>query len=94
MLAEKTREADRKLFAAYDFIRAEVLIGTWLKLQILGEDYLRSTMKRQTFWRHRRQIIEAGVEWNGRNVRKAINNVPYILKGVEKIDGKTAGNLL
>ncbi len=90
MLREKIIEAEKKLIEAYDELRASVLIGTWLKMQLLGEDYLRETMHRQKFWRHRRWIIQAGVEWNGRDIVKRVTNVPYILKGAEQSDGKGA----
>ncbi len=66
---EKLKDAEKKLSSAYDLVKANMLLGTFLKFKLYGENYLLENMARQTFWRHRRWIMLAGVEWDGRIIR-------------------------
>ncbi len=59
---------ESRLFAHYSPTLATSLVGTWVRLSTIGEDEARKRMKRDTFYRHRRQLEAAGVSWHGTDV--------------------------
>lgn len=74
---EKVRTNDAvhdRLYDVYEDRLASVLYGTWLKFSAQGEDRVRGSMKRSTFYLHRKQLADAGVSWNGTDV--------YVASGV------------
>jgi len=42
---------------------ASRLLGTWFRLSAHGEDFVKSHMQKATFYRHRKQLVNAGVSW-------------------------------
>jgi hypothetical protein len=57
-----------RLFERYDDRLAGLLFGTWLQLSALGEKATRENMSRRTFYRHCKQLQDAGVSWRGSDV--------------------------
>jgi len=47
---------------------ASRLLGTWFRLSAHGEDFVKGTMKKPTFYRHRKQLQDAGVSWIGTDI--------------------------
>ena len=49
-----------------DFFRSDLasrLLGTWFRLSAHGEDFVKKHMRKSTFYRHRKQLVDAGVSW-------------------------------
>jgi II/X family phage/plasmid replication protein len=61
-------EVSRRLAHTYSPELADRLLGTWFKLSALGEDHVRKSMSKPTFYRQKKQLIEAGCSWNGTDV--------------------------
>ncbi len=65
----RTYEAvEARLFSLYSRKLATGLIGTWVRLSTKGEDWARERMLHDTFYRHRRQLVAAGISWHGTDV--------------------------
>jgi II/X family phage/plasmid replication protein len=61
-------EVSRRLTATYSPELADRLLGTWFKLSALGENHVKKSMSKPTFYRQKRQLIDAGCSWNGTDV--------------------------
>lgn len=65
----RTYEAvERALRQHYSPRQAAALLGTWMRLSALGEAELKKRLAHNTFYRHRRQLVAAGVSWHGSDV--------------------------
>lgn len=62
------RDVQARLHQVYDQRLAAVLFGTWIQLAALGEDAVKKSMARASFYRQRKQLMDAGVKWYGTNV--------------------------
>jgi II/X family phage/plasmid replication protein len=63
------RAVARRLQDVYGQRLGNQLFGTWLQLAALGEEVVKGAMKRPTFYRHRKQLVDAGCSWKGADVR-------------------------
>lgn len=63
-----TEEVRARLHEVYEPRLAGVLFGTWLQFAALGEDGVRSSMARATYYLHRKQLAEAGIAWDATDV--------------------------
>jgi II/X family phage/plasmid replication protein len=63
-----TEEVRARLYETYEGRLAKGLFGTWLELAALGEDGVRKAMPRPTYYRHRKQLAEAGIAWDSTDV--------------------------
>lgn len=63
-----TEEVEARLYEVYDTRLAAVLFGTWLRLAASGEEHVRRTLPRPTYYRHRAQLAEAGIAWDATDV--------------------------
>ncbi len=77
MLREGQREMDTvrkyeaveaRLFSLHSRTLASNLVSTWVRFSTKGEDWARERMTPETFYRHRRQLVAAGVSWHGTDV--------------------------
>jgi hypothetical protein len=57
-----------RLYGYYPAGRASALYGTWLRFAAHGEDIVRRKMSDRTFYRHRKELADAGVSWHGSDV--------------------------
>ena len=64
----KLEDVEARLFTLYSRTLAGNLVGTWVRFSTKGEDWARQRMTNDTFYRHRRQLIAAGVSWHGTDV--------------------------
>jgi II/X family phage/plasmid replication protein len=64
----KQKDVLKRLHQLHDQRLAGVLFGTWFQLSTLGEKITREHVSRPTFYRHRKQLQEAGVSWHGSDV--------------------------
>jgi II/X family phage/plasmid replication protein len=64
----KLEDVEVRLFTLYSRALAANLVGTWVRFSTKGEDWARERMTHDTFYRHRRQLIAAGVSWHGTDV--------------------------
>jgi len=62
-------EVSRRLEQTYTPELANRLFGTWLQLAALGERVVKDKMSRPTFFRQRKQLVDAGCSWNAADVR-------------------------
>ena len=63
-----TEEVRSRLHEVYEPRLASLLFGTWLQLAAIGEDGVRRTISRPTYYRHRAQLAEAGIAWDATDV--------------------------
>jgi II/X family phage/plasmid replication protein len=61
-------EVSNRLRQVYGTRRANTLFGTWMQLAALGEDHVKRGMNRATFYRQRKQLVEAAIAWHGADV--------------------------
>lgn len=73
-----SEDVQRRLSAVYGGRKADVLYGTWLRLAAHGESQVKETWEatRMTFYRHRRDLVDAGCNWRQSDVRVIPNLVP------------------
>jgi II/X family phage/plasmid replication protein len=65
----RNREVAARLEQVYSQELSSRLFGTWMQLAALGEEVVRGKMNRATFYRQRKQLVDAGVGWTGADVR-------------------------
>jgi II/X family phage/plasmid replication protein len=63
------REVKRRLYETYETRLATTLFGTWLQLAALGEKEFRKYSSRATYFRQKKQLVEAGISWNAADVQ-------------------------
>lgn len=63
-----TEEVEARLREVYEPRLAMVLFGTWLRLAASGEGHVRNNMAKVTYYRHRKQLAEAGIAWDATDV--------------------------
>lgn len=61
-------EVKRRLEETYKTGTARTLFGVWCQLATVGEDEVRSSLTRRTFYHYRKCITEAGCSWNGTDI--------------------------
>jgi hypothetical protein len=61
----KYREVSRRLHGYYDTLLANTLFGTWTQLAVVGEEEVRKTIPKTTWYRQRKQLEQVGVSWHG-----------------------------
>jgi hypothetical protein len=64
----KQKDVLDRLHQLHDKRLAGLLFGTWFQLSTLGEKVTRDHTKDRTFYRHRKQLQDAGVSWIGSNI--------------------------
>lgn len=64
----KQKDVRDRLLEEYTPRKAGLLLGTWHQLVTLGEHETSRAMKRPTFYRHRKELKDAGVSWIGSDV--------------------------
>lgn len=62
-------DVSRRLHSVYDGPLAGSLYATYVMLATTGEKEVRQTMPKTTWYRQKKQLLEAGVSWNGTNLR-------------------------
>jgi len=62
------REVQARLHQKYSTREASVLFGSWLQLSSLGENALKKSLPRSTFYRHRKMLQDAGCSWHSSDV--------------------------
>ncbi len=67
-IVRKHEEVIDRLGEVYSGRWPAVLLSTWMGLSALGEDRMRATMKRATFYLHRKMLADAGVSWLGADI--------------------------
>lgn len=87
------REVKARLDAHYSQELAGRLFGTWLQFAALGEKVVKASMNRATFYRHRAQLTEVGVQWLGADVRvvAALSLVPEGFRPVRNDPRRVTG---
>lgn len=59
----------RRLNTHYGEVKGGHLLGFWMRLAGLGEDEVKRSTNRATFYRQRKQLVDAGVSWHNADVR-------------------------
>jgi II/X family phage/plasmid replication protein len=72
----KNRDVRIRLFETHGERLGCLLYGTWLSLSAIGEEEVRKTMNRATFYRQRKQLQDAGVSWFGSDVAVTVSSIP------------------
>jgi II/X family phage/plasmid replication protein len=76
-LVKNATDVEKRLYSSYKPNLAGILLGTWFKLSTLGEDYVKKSLPKKTFYRHRNQLKEVGISWTGTDV--VLEKKPSIL---------------
>lgn len=58
-----TRAVEARLIQLYGQRLGSLLYGTWFRLAANGEESVRDNMPRRTFYRQRKQLLDAGCSW-------------------------------
>lgn len=80
----KYDDVKEKLFNDYTNNKASILLGTWLKLSLEGEESVKSSMTNTTFYRHRKELIDSNCNWNNNLIEK--DDTENILSSFYPID--------
>lgn len=64
----RNEEVSKRLQVLYGLHLGNTLFGTWSRLVMVGEQEVRRTMTRPTFYRHRKQLEDAKCSWVGTDV--------------------------
>lgn len=75
-IVRRNKDVAARLSSVYDGRLSSVLFGTWMQLAALGEDEVRRSMSRPTFYRQRKQLQDAGVSWFGSDVMIVESAIP------------------
>lgn len=67
-LVRTHREVSARLEAVYGRRLATSLFGTWVQLAVLGEAVVKQQSSKPTFYRQRKQLVDAAVSWAGADV--------------------------
>lgn len=67
-VVRNNEEVRNRLYSHYGLQLGNTLFGTWSSLVLTGEDRVRATMSRPTFYRHRQQLQAANISWIGTDV--------------------------
>jgi len=67
-MVRTTEEVRARLLEVYEPRLAKLLFGTWLELAAIGEDAVRRSTPKMTYYRHRSQLAEAGIAWDATDV--------------------------
>lgn len=78
-LVSNCSDVKKRLGEVYNPSLANLLLGTWYRLSIFGEEEVRASLPKSTWQRHRKQIIDAGVSWLQSDVAIVKNKKPIIL---------------
>jgi len=89
----RNEEVNRRLVQVYGESLGGTLFGTWIRLATVGEEELRRTMARRTFYRHRKQLQEAGCSWHGTDVQIVNTAIPEgfspVRGDIRRLDGES-----
>ncbi len=69
------KEVIVRLHTEYDGLKANTLYSTWCQLVELGETEVKKFLPERTYYRHRKQLKEAGVSWIGTEIVQSITNI-------------------
>ncbi len=62
-------DVSRRLHEVYESRLANALYATYVTLATIGEKEARRNMPERTWYRQKKQLVDAGVSWNGTNLR-------------------------
>jgi len=57
---------------------ARNLFGFWMQLATLGEEVVKDRMPSSSFYRYRKQLIDAGVSWNNTDINVTSDNIDVL----------------
>lgn len=57
-----------RLLDVYGSRLSSPLYGVWVEFSTLGEDVVKASMKRATFYKYRKLLVDAGVSWHATDV--------------------------
>lgn len=69
-------EVKARLSDLYTARVAAGLVGTWMQLSALGEEETKKGMTRATYFRHRKQLVDAGCSWHSSDIGKVAQIFP------------------
>ncbi len=76
-LARTTNSVKDRLDKFYSKRLASILFGTWYMLSTLGETQTKEILELRTYYRHLKQLKDAGISWN---------NTDLIVEDIEQVD--------
>jgi len=69
-------EVKARLYDLHTSGTAAAILGTWMQLSALGESETKKGKAARTFYRHRKQLLEAGCSWHSTDIRQAAQIFP------------------
>jgi II/X family phage/plasmid replication protein len=64
ILVSNAHEVKERLYSMYKPALAGTLLGTWYQLTTLGEDSVKKSIPKRTYYRHVKQLKDAAVTWH------------------------------
>lgn len=84
-------EVKARLSEIYTPRNAHLLLGTWMQLSAMGEAETKKGMPKPTYFRHRKQLLEAGCSWHSSDIHQGaqlfpmdfipVSTSPYAING-------------
>jgi len=62
-ICRTAQAVEKRLYQSYTSETAGRLLGTWYRFATLGEDFVKKQLPKATFYRHRKQLVDAGISW-------------------------------
>jgi II/X family phage/plasmid replication protein len=69
-------EVKNRLQEQYTPRCAHLLLGTWMQLSAMGEAETKKGMPKPTYFRHRKQLLEAGCSWHSADIHQGAQLFP------------------
>lgn len=69
-------EVKSRLHEIYTPRNAHLLLGTWMQLSAMGEAETKKLMPKPTYFRHRKQLLEAGCSWHSADIHQGAQLFP------------------
>lgn len=76
----KAVDVERRLKEVYNETLANLLLGTWYRLSLFGEEKVKKDMKKSTYYWHKKKIKDAGITWLFSDVAIVKNDINNVLE--------------
>ena len=74
----KSHEVEKRLRVNYGERLGSILYSTWTKIVLLGYKYTRDSMKRETFYRHKKKLVDVGISLTSSDIEITKEGKGYI----------------
>lgn len=62
-MCRTAQAVEKRLYSMFTTDMAGRLLGTWYRLATLGEEFVKKSLPKPTFYRHRKLLLNSGISW-------------------------------